>query len=77
MQSELLKSLVSKRDIVLTYINIKFIQSTQFQAELENPNVHILQIDFTMSYLWVLTKCLVQLPECHAFHCRIDLQISM
>ena len=37
---ELLESLVSKRDIVLTH---KVIQSAQFQADLENPNVHILQ----------------------------------
>ena len=34
----------------LTHINIKRIQSSQFQTDLENPNVCVLQIDFAISY---------------------------
>ena len=46
------KSLMSELDIILTNINIKHIQSAQFQADLENTNACILQIDFAMSYSW-------------------------
>ena len=46
---KLLESLVSEWYIALKHINIKQIQSAQFQADLENPNVHILQIDFATS----------------------------
>ena len=39
--SELLESLLSEWDNVLTHINIKRIQNTKFQVDLENPNVPI------------------------------------
>ena len=47
---ELLESFLSEWDIALTHINIKPIQNAQIQSELKNPNVHISQIDFAMSY---------------------------
>ena len=48
--SELLESLLSEWDNVLTHINIKRIQNTKFQVDLENPNVPICEINFAMSY---------------------------
>ena len=47
---ELLENSVSQCDIALTHINIKQIQSVEFQADLENLNVCVLQVDFAMSY---------------------------
>ena len=47
---ELLENLVSECDIILIHINIKQIQSVQFQVALEIPNVRVLQIDFAKSY---------------------------
>ena len=47
---ELLESLVCEWDIVLTHVNIKYIQNFQFQADLESRNIHILQMDFGMNY---------------------------
>ena len=32
------------------HLNIKRLQSAQFQADIEIPNLHILQTDFPMSY---------------------------
>ena len=48
---ELFESLVIEREIDMTHINIYYANSkSQFQADLENPNACILQIDFALSY---------------------------
>ena len=67
---------MSECDIVLIHINIKQIQSVQFQADLEIPNARVLQIDFAISY-----SCQYQneiesalwCRQCHAFQRSIDL----
>ena len=48
--SELTEILRNQCLSTLTYINIKRIQSSQFQTDLVNPNICVLQIDFAMSY---------------------------
>ena len=63
---KLLESLMSEWDMCLFHMNIKQIQMAQFQADLENPNVHILRIAFAMSYPCG-TEFLVKMPECYAF----------
>ena len=47
---EPLESLVSEWDTVLIHLNIKLLKSAQCQADMEIPNLHILQTDFAISY---------------------------
>ena len=47
---ELIECIRNVWNNVLTHVNIKQIQSLQFQEDLQNPEAHVLQIDFSMSY---------------------------
>ena len=47
---ELIECIQNDWDKVLTHVNIKRIQNLQFQEDLQNPEVRVLQIDFAMSY---------------------------
>ena len=77
---ELFESLVIEREIDMTHINIYYANSkSQFQADLENPNACILQIDFALSYSWeyqneiqgvvLLTTALTYKLVCKIFIC--------
>ena len=47
---ELIECTQNDWDKVLTHVNIKRIQSLQFQEDLQNPDARVLQIDFAVSY---------------------------
>ena len=47
---ELIECTQNDWDKVLTHVNIKRIQSLQFQEDLQNPEARVLQIDFAVSY---------------------------
>ena len=47
---ELIECIRNVWNNVLTHVNIKQIQSLQFQEDLQNPEAHVLQMDFSMSY---------------------------